>query len=263
MTAFPVPCQRIYLAGAQAAYADDVRGRLLLSSYGDKNVTRVMAALEAGGWLIDSGAYTAWSKGRAIDLDGYMSFLDQALGAYPVDGYFALDVIPGRVGGMPTADEVKRAWEASMVNLDRMQARGFAPIPVFHFGADWARLDELIAGGFDVIALGGTVKKPRPAVLAWLDEAFARYPAQKFHGLGCTSEAQLTRIPFWSCDSTSWLTLAMFGVGGNEWLLRGRSSRALRRIGLVAFDDLASNAAPRKPRARRKTVTQLPLAFER
>ena len=64
--------------------------------------------------MADSGAYSAWKRGIELSLEGYMNWLTEN----DIKQYFNMDVV-----GDPAA---------SMANLQKMEAAGFTPIPVFH-----------------------------------------------------------------------------------------------------------------------------------
>lgn len=142
--------------------------------------------------FLDSGGFSAFTKGVQIDLRRYGEFV-KANDAY-IDVAANLDVI----GDFP----------ASMKNQEALEAMGLKPLPVFHFGGDFADLRVLVAN-YDYIALGGLVPhaRNRPKLMRWLDRCFdvIRTDA-KVHGFGMTGIDILKRYPWYSCDSTSWLS---------------------------------------------------------
>lgn len=170
------------------------------------------------GWLLDSGAFAVWNSGAPpIDLDAYCAFVETVKDK--VDGYIALDVIPGAPGRQPTADEVGMALDHSLRNLSEMRSRGLEPMPVFHEGdPDWV-LAEFVRSGAPVICLAGTVSRGKPELLPWLRRIFATYPEQRFHGLAMTQRDILCAddLPFWSVDSTTWLNPVTIGIRETAW----------------------------------------------
>lgn len=151
--------------------------------------------------FLDSGAFSAYTLGRTIDLNEYCTYVEQhrqALSAYAV-----LDVIGDEHG--------------TRRNLSAMRARGLDPLPIYHVGlAPIQVLDELLAdlGPSRALALGGMaaervtndVKKTK------LDQCWSHIEKQwpvRVHGLGVTAQWALERYPFYSVDSSS----AIVGAG--------------------------------------------------
>lgn len=136
--------------------------------------------------MADSGAFSAWKQGREINIQDYMTWLTKR----NINLYFNLDVV-----GDP---------ESTATNQAKMEAAGFSPIPVFHYGEPWELLDQLVNKNAQV-GLGGTVGRGFTEKVNWLQQVFSRHPEGKFHALGITSEQILTQFPFTSVDSTWWV----------------------------------------------------------
>lgn len=236
---------RIYLAGICEAFRQDVEGHYLLVSFHKAHECSLISKdWNVAGWMVDSGAFSAWRLGARIDLDKYMSFVDRNHGK--IDQYVALDVIPGAPGRMPTQEEAKIATDKTFENLHKMLERGFRPIPVYHQGEPIWVLEEFVKMGFDVIGLGATASRGRPEIVEWLVPLFHRFPNQKFHGLAMTQQRIIQWLPFHSVDSTSWLNFARYGIKGNEYLLKGKSPSFYRRLGIQAIMEIdrCPNDAP-------------------
>lgn len=228
---------KIYLAGVCAAYRAEVEGKHLLVSFHEPHQAALIAkGWNVAGWMLDSGAFSAWRLGTEINLDDYMSFIDK--NETNLERYVALDVIPGKPGRMPTVDEAKTATDQTLHNLDKMMTRGFRPIPVYHQGEPVWVLEEFVRMGFEVIGLGATASRGRPEIVDWLIPLFHRFPNQKFHGLAMTQRRVLEWLPFDSVDSTTWLNFAKYGLKGNEYLLRNKSPGFYRRLGVEAILDI-------------------------
>lgn len=119
-----------------------------------------------------------------MDLDRYITFCQDlerraAEGTLKLDGYFALDVIPGSPHRLPTPEEAQAAIEQSRANLARMRDAGLNPIPIYHEGEPVEVLDELVAEGHRIIALRATASRGKKAVLDWLIPLFERHPDQR------------------------------------------------------------------------------------
>ena len=235
---------RVYLSGPQGSWRPEMEGHHLLVSFAEARQIKLLAAgWDVPGWLVDSGAFTAWTKGRPIDLDAYIAFLvdleaQAAAGALVLDGYLALDVIPGEPGRLPTEDEARWATGKSLENLAKMRAAGLSPIPIFHEGEPMDLLDAYVAEGHNVIALGATASRGKPELVDWLQPIFDRYPGQRFHGLAMTQRRVIEGFPFDSVDSTTWLNFCRFGLKANKHLLEGHDSAFYRRLGIQAIENI-------------------------
>jgi|GEM_PF-2668806 hypothetical protein len=147
--------------------------------------------------ILDSGAFSAWmaqKNGRKVnplDIDQYIAFI--RANDDIIDHYFAFDHIGN--------------WQQTMQNLRYMEQRNMTPIPIYHFGTPIEVLEELVAGGYPVIALGGTVNQKKQDVEDFFDKVFTLFPKQEFHGLGVSRSRWLKRFPFFSCDSKAWITV--------------------------------------------------------
>ena len=165
--------------------------------------------------MLDSGAFTAWSKGTAINLDEYIKYIKANIS--DIDTYFNLDVIPGKPGVSRTQKSVDEAAAQSYSNLKAMRKAGLSPIPVFHQGESFYWLDKLLDDGYKYIALGGLGGQSETDSLNWLDHSWTRLttndgkPIIKVHGLGVASFSLLKRYPWFSCDATSWALTAAYG----------------------------------------------------
>lgn len=178
--------------------------------------------------MLDSGAYSAWSRGAKIDLGEYIEFIRE--NAKLLDTYVNLDVIPGKRGVRPTLREVDWAAAASLENYQTMRAAGLAPIPVFHFGEPFKWLERLLESGTDYISLGGTVGLRTSDKRGFLDRCFTALtnaqgePVVKVHGLGVSEGQFVTRYPWQSVDSTSWAIAPIYGMILVPGLTKGKFS---------------------------------------
>jgi len=105
--------------------------------------------------------------------------------------------------------------EESWKNQEFLESQGLRPIPVYHFGEDikhWKRMVD----NYDYIGIGGVAGGVTlQQFVNFADPAFeylwAKKPDCKVHGFAVTSHQLMTRYPFWSVDSTTWLKHAIFG----------------------------------------------------
>lgn len=173
--------------------------------------------------FIDSGGFSAWSKDAHIDIDEYITFIKQ----YQFQTYAQLDVI---------GNELETAK-----NLDYMLNKGLSPIPVFHYGGSKQRLRDLVEE-FEYIALGGLVPLARRKheMWKWLDFCFMEIRDKvRIHGFGTSSVKTLSRYPFYSVDSTSWVGGSKRGevYTFNEGVATWSSTRELTGIEVFGFVD--------------------------
>ena len=139
-------------------------------------------------WVLDSGAFTAWTKGKQVDLSEY---IDTALELRAEDPLltevFALDVIGDH--------------EGSLRNCEEMHRQGVNAIPCFHVDEPEEALIEM-AAKYDKIALGGMVgfKSKR----AFAEQCFARVFPKKIHGFGVGNSKDILALPWHSVDASNW-----------------------------------------------------------
>lgn len=148
-------------------------------------------------YLIDSGAYSAFSSGKAIQMDEYEAFISN-LGFTP-HGYFALDVI---------GDE-----KLTKVNYKRMRDDGFRPIPIFTRGSDPALVDELFQDT-DFIGYGGISARKgnsRTITYGYVKKLMSLAKGRKVHWLGFAILNYIKYFKPYSFDSTSWSAGLQYG----------------------------------------------------
>jgi len=152
--------------------------------------------------FLDSGAFSAYTQGTPVDLHKYMNFLSFNKDYLSV--YALLDVI---------GDSAK-----TMENLRVMEEAGLKPLAVYQLASEsWDDLEELCKT-HDYVALGGIVAgkkfKDKDVLRKHLDRAFdvATKYKTKFHAFGVTSLDILVNFPFYSADSTTWLSGEISGT---------------------------------------------------
>jgi hypothetical protein len=165
--------------------------------------------------FLDSGAYSAWSQGKEINIDEYISFIKE--NKEVIDVYANLDVIGNA--------------EATWNNQMRMEKAGLKPLPVFHYGEDLKWLKRILDQNYGYISFGGMVPISTGDLIHWLDQLFKIYicdpdgmPHTKVHGFGLTSLRLMLRYPWYSVDSTSWVVTGRMGsiyipkYKGGKWI---------------------------------------------
>lgn len=168
--------------------------------------------------MVDSGAFSVWTKGKVVDIDEYIEWAKENLPF--VDYFVSLDVIPG-TPTKPAISQVEREESAhkSLRNYHKMVRGGIPPeklIHVLHFGEDvkWAdRCRELPYIGF-----GGLVGQHPENRKKWLGVVIERVidrdrmPVNKWHCFGVTDKETLLGVPLYSADSAGWLRHAVIGT---------------------------------------------------
>jgi len=107
------------------------------------------------------------------------------------------------------------SWKAQKYLEDK---HGLSPIPVIHFGTPIKWLEKYLTIGYDFIGLGGLGQEARTNdYIRWADNMFALIcneagdPCIKVHGFAMTSHLLMSRYPWWSVDSTSFIKQAVYG----------------------------------------------------
>lgn len=90
--------------------------------------------------FLDSGAFSAFTKGKVINIDEYIGFIKK--NEKVITTYAGLDVIGDS--------------EATRKNVEYMESKGLHPLPTFHHGSDYEELERMVKK-YNYIALGGLV----------------------------------------------------------------------------------------------------------
>ena len=179
--------------------------------------------------MLDSGAFSAWSKQVEIDIDEYIAFCLQHVDI--VSYIVNLDVIPGKFGqkNLPR-EEVERSARKGYENYEYMLSKGIPKsklIHVFHQNEDFKWLQKMVKE-IEYIGISPANDRTTSEKILWLDKCM-KYaldekgmPLVKFHGFAVTSLQLLMRYPFYSVDSTSWV---MTGRLGSIYVPRYRNGK--------------------------------------
>ncbi|RLF30300.1 MAG: hypothetical protein DRN14_00145 [Thermoplasmata archaeon] len=170
--------------------------------------------------MMDSGAFSVWTKGSEVDLDAYIEFCKDHLDV--IDVIVALDVIPGRPGDKAslTRENIETSCELGWKNYQRMLKAGLPVekvLPVFHQNDDFKWLRRFIRRGVPYFGISPANDRTSYQRQLWLDQCMRivcddkGMPKAKFHGFAVTSVPLMLRYPWYSCDSASWLRCAMYG----------------------------------------------------
>lgn len=162
--------------------------------------------------MVDSGAFSAWRSGLAVNLGEYCEFLSNIGTAQ----YMALDVMGD--------------WRTTELNRERMEEDGWHPIPVWHPQDPWELLRDLQR--YPVIALGGTVPLSMNQRRSLFTRIWGAYP-HAYHGLGVGSVNLLRSYPWYSADASTWDYNAIFWKAQGEpdkWTPRRRTIQRMLRL---------------------------------
>ena len=158
--------------------------------------------------FLDSGAFSAYTLGVKLSVEDYCNYIRTN------------DDILRRENGVIMASVLDGIGDPLQTyrNQLEMEARGVRPLPCFHQGEDERYLEHYIAN-YEYITLGGMVGGSSKSLAIWLDRIWDRYlvdgagrPRIRVHGFGITAIPLMERYPWYSCDSSSWIQSAAFGI---------------------------------------------------
>lgn len=207
---------------------------------GQRAADRYAKAIKPQKMFIDSGAFSAWTKGRNIDVDAYIDWINKR-DEY-VDLFGQVDVIPGTMRVGASDEQVLEAAKATWDNYLYMRSRVKSPeklLYTFHIGESYQFLRDALEWKDETgqlipyIALGGMVGKSMVLKRNFLRSCFkiireSSNPKVKVHTFGMTSLDLLEEYPITSADSTAWI---MTGANGN----------IVTDVGIIGMSDKMSN----------------------
>ena len=223
----------LYFAGAHNSRSEEYlqrRGANRLKSQlrERKDIEKWIANMTPNNKLfIDSGAYTAYTKGVSVDVDDYISYINSISDKITI--FAQVDKIPGTFRQEKTVQEKKEAPAKSWENYLYMRARVKEPdklIPIFHQGEDYAWLKNMLEWtdetGKHIPYIGISPAFDVPGLESFLDASFdiieqSSNPNVKTHAFGMTRLKVLEQYPYYSADSTSWLLSAGMGSVYTPW----------------------------------------------
>jgi hypothetical protein len=168
--------------------------------------------------LLDSGAFTAWSKGGEVLLPDLILIYKDVMKKYwhlCKEIYLInLDKIPGAPGRTADNEEIEECIRISDINYKILLSEfGDRVLPVFHQNEDENRLAEVCNMG-QYICVSPRNDLPERFRVAWSQEVHTKIPEGTMtHGLATTGIKMMTRVPWTSVDSAGWIfTTAMGGI---------------------------------------------------
>lgn len=151
--------------------------------------------------MVDSGAFTAHTLGKKIDLQDYCDFLNANHSR--ITTAVVLDVIGD--------------WRATARNHERMLELvrdDVQVLPVWHSTSPLTELERLCST-YPYIGIGGVVSMAK-TVSRFMQHMIrahqvARKHGTRLHGLGVTGQTAMIRLPWYSVDSSSFIAGARYG----------------------------------------------------
>lgn len=212
----------LYFAGFGCKEADptlmELDGLRLLSFLLDKPRVEIWREHNREIFL-DSGAFSAHTKGAVIDVEQYIEFINER--DDNLTCFAQLDTIPGEFGKPKTRQMMEEAAEKSWENYLYMYDKVKSPkklLPIFHQGEDFRHLIRILEHEPKVEYMGISPANDLSTQLkeTWIAECFkiikeSSNPDIKTHAFGMTSLRLLEQFPFYSADSTSWLMTGKSG----------------------------------------------------
>lgn len=223
----------LYFAGAKNKVAD----KYMLEHNAHRLCSQLLDRANIDDWccnksdesnlFVDSGAYTAYTKGININVDDYIDYLNSITENLTI--FAQLDTIPGRYGVAKTLQDRAEAPKYSWDNYLYMRKKLKEPdklIPIFHQGEDFKWLENMLnwvdEKGNHINYIGVSPAFDLPGLEEFLDLSFdvikhSDNPNVKTHAFGMTRLDILEKYPYTSADSTSWKLTAAMGSIYTPW----------------------------------------------
>ena len=204
---------RLYFAGngygsvpdKEKEFLENLGAKYKLYSYHNEPKKAMMWGSE--GMMLDSGAFSAWSRGVEIDIDEFIEFVQLV----EPERTIQLDVIGDEGASW-------KNWKYLDDHIDTM--------PVIHYNASTEQIKR-VCDVADYICFGALVPfaRRKKELCKWLDYLFTfkEIREKRIHCLGIMTPEILMRYPFYSADSTSALRLVRFPT--DNILLKYRQKR--------------------------------------
>ena len=206
----------------------------LVSQYWSRSIIKKWIANrheqgKTGRLFIDSGAFTAHTKGTEIDVEEYISYINGI--DEEIHLFAQVDTIPGTFGHKRTDEDVRLAPELTWQNYLYMREKVKSPhklMPIFHQEEDYKWLVNMLewrdekGNAIPYIGLAPSKDKGVSFKESYIEDCFkiiknSSNPNVRTHALGMTSLHLLERYPWTSADSTAWILSASFGSIMTPW----------------------------------------------
>lgn len=224
---------QLYFAGSQnkmaEVYLRQHAANRLASQLIDRNVISgwidSRSRGEGKGYLfIDSGAFSAHTRGAEVNVDAYIEYLNSIDDHLHI--FAQVDKIPGVFRQPKTPEQRAEAPAISWENYLYMRTKLKSPeklLPIFHQGEDYKWLENMLewtdSDGNHIPYIGispandqAVKEKEKFIAKCFRIIKNSNNPNVCTHAFGMTSLHILERYPFTSADSTSWI---MNGANGS------------------------------------------------
>jgi hypothetical protein len=213
----------LYFAGSRQSKDEHIlkKGACRLYSYlnDKKQIEAFCEDDRRGPLLIDSGAFSVAHSGKLVDIDEYISYINNHS---HIENFIELGVIPYPVLSIATAkDCAEKSWENFLYMIDRLD-EPFKLLPVFHFGENLKYLKRMLEFTYKgkhipYICIGGRHGVATNKQESYFENIFtlihaSSNPDVKVHVLGMTVLSALEKFPFYSANSTTHLIQAAYGL---------------------------------------------------
>lgn len=183
-----------------------------------KDISKLLSITE--NWLpenlmIDSGAFSVWANKGRIRIQSYLEFCKwtkEEVGDRTNLFFVNLDVLPGEYGRRPTKEEVEQSASDGWDNMEYLENAGIPVLPVFHQHEPFDWLQKMMDHKeyFGISPANDVSQKMKDE---WLKKVFSVVQnKRKTHGFAVTSVKTLTQFPFYSADSSTWVTGGRYGM---------------------------------------------------
>lgn len=169
--------------------------------------------------MLDSGAFSVWSRGAEFPLDDYIRF---CLDHPEFDYYVSLDVIHGKKGERVKVtpemmeNACRQGWENYLTMIRHLPQEKV--IPVFHKGERFDWFEKYIDAGCPYVGIGQFNSGDWEDRSIWLRQlkncvmGSDGKPVVKTHGFAVTSIRNMLAFPWTSVDSASWIKASGHGL---------------------------------------------------
>lgn len=195
--------------------------RLLLSYhyFKDEDIERLknveLAGFKDVQLFADSGAFSVWSAGATITVPEYAAWLKRWGHCFTVAA--ALDVIGDAEASYRQSNELRDIVDTVEI------------MPVYHATDDggFAYLRKYVDAGYTYVGVSPTaLRTSNPRLMdTWIAKCFDLRPeGVRYHGFGVTGWGRLKKHPWYSVDSTSWVSgfrfasLHLFDYRAGDWV---------------------------------------------
>lgn len=157
--------------------------------------------------MLDSGAFTAWSQGRDMNVHEYLKYIQTS--GHKWDEVVGLDKV-----GDP---------EFTLRNWHILNDAGVASLPVHHIGEDFDYLKKMVklVGPGGRVGLSCRFGEPLAQSQWYYKKCFAMAWPASYHSFGWAAERVLLGAPFGSADASSFLVSS---VRYGNWRAFGQMS---------------------------------------